>query len=296
MRSTSQRFESTPKRRSSDAVIAWFDPAATLVDDERFLGGRTPEERRRVNQELMSQSQEVATRVALEHLGYDVMSPGGALVAEVSEGSAADGVLEAGDVVLQANGTSIATASDLVDAIRSHLPGDEMTLVIDRVDVSADQTFTVTLGDNDGVALLGVATDDYIDLADLPFDVTVDSQNIGGPSAGLALTLSVLDLLTPGDLTGEVQVATTGTIDPTGRVGPIGGIEQKAHAVLRAGIDVFVVPENHVADALSVVGDRVTIVGVETLDEALEALAGLGGNALELALPPEVAPDERDAA
>ena len=58
--------------------------------------------------------------------------------------------------------------------------------------------------------------------------VAVDTAGIGGPSAGLAMTLAILDDLTPGDLTGGKRVAVTGTIDPSGNVGEIGGIEQKA--------------------------------------------------------------------
>ena len=107
---------------------------------------------------------------------------------------------------------------------------------------------------------------------------------MGGNSAGLALTLAILDLLTPGELTGGLQVAGTGTIDLEGQVGPIGGIRQKVIAARRAGMDVLLVPRNELPEALDVAGD-LQVEGVATLDEALMALAGLGGNADSLALP-----------
>jgi len=98
------------------------------------------------------------------------------------------------------------------------------------------------------------------------------------------LTLSVLDLVTPGELTGGFQVATTGTISLSGAVGPIGGIEQKTVAARKAGVDLFLVPMSELAAAQRQAGD-LNVVGVATLDEALVALAALGGNALELSLP-----------
>ena len=76
-----------------------------------------------------------------------------------------------------------------------------------------------------------------------PVKVNVDTTDIGGPSAGLAMTLAIFDDLTPGNLTGGAQVAVTGTIDADGNVGEIGGIEQKAVAARAAGVSLFLVPQ-----------------------------------------------------
>jgi PDZ domain-containing protein len=125
--------------------------------------------------------------------------------------------------------------------------------------------------------------------ADLPFDVDIDSGAIGGPSAGLAFTLTLIDELTPGELTGGRRVAVTGTISLDGTVGAIGGLAQKTSAVRQQGATVFLVPtaqgEADIARAREVAGDDVEIVPVATLDEALAALADLGGNGLELGTP-----------
>jgi PDZ domain-containing protein len=118
-----------------------------------------------------------------------------------------------------------------------------------------------------------------------PFDVSIDPGQVRGPSAGLAFTLAVLDVLTPGDLTGGHPVAVTGTIDGLGNVGPIGGAEYKAIAAREAGAELFLVPAGEEDIAASRVGDGVTIVPVATLDDALEALAEIGGNALDLETP-----------
>ena len=149
------------------------------------------------------------------------------------------------------------------------------------------RTETVELGarpDDPDRPLLGVNLGTRDQVLDLPYPVTIDTGQVGGPSAGLAFTLAVLDVLTPGEITGGAQVAVTGTIDGLGNVGPIGGIGQKAAAVREAGADVFIVPASEADQARARAGD-VQVIGVETLDDALSALDELGGNALDLQAP-----------
>ena len=114
--------------------------------------------------------------------------------------------------------------------------------------------------------------------------VLVNTGRIGGNSAGLALTLSVLDVLTPGELTGGFQIATTGTIDLEGNVGPIGGVEQKTITARKAGMDLFLVPENSLEKAKKHAGEM-KVEGVANLDAALKVLTELGGNGDSLELP-----------
>ncbi len=117
---------------------------------------------------------------------------------------------------------------------------------------------------------------------DLPFPVRVDTDDVGGPSAGLALTLGILDHLTPGPLAGDVDVAVTGTIGPDGTVGEVGGIPQKGVAAEDAGADLLLVPEAEEDAARRSVGSDVQVVGVADLQDALAALDAVGGNALDL--------------
>ena len=123
----------------------------------------------------------------------------------------------------------------------------------------------------------------------MPFPIELDFGGIGGPSAGLALTLTLIDELTPGELTGGQQIAVTGTIDIHGAVGAIGGLAQKASAVRQTGAKYFIVPASQSPESLvaarAVVGDDVEIITVATLDEALAALTKLGGNGDQLGTP-----------
>jgi PDZ domain-containing protein len=116
----------------------------------------------------------------------------------------------------------------------------------------------------------------------LPFNVNFDTDEIGGPSAGLSFTLALIDNLTEGELVPSQGVAVTGTIQDDGTVGPIGALVQKAIAVQKSGAKAFLVPSaqgpDDIAAAQAAVGDSVKIVPVATLDEALTALIKLGGD------------------
>ena len=108
--------------------------------------------------------------------------------------------------------------------------------------------------------------------------MTIDSGRVGGPSAGLEFALSIVDQLTPGELTGGRRVAVTGTIELDGSVGPVGGVPQKAVTVKRSGAMLFLVPTAQVEDARSRAGAGIEVVGVDTLDDAIRELGARGGD------------------
>jgi PDZ domain-containing protein len=89
-------------------------------------------------------------------------------------------------------------------------------------------------------------------------------------------TLGVIDVLTPGELTGGRTIAGTGTIVGDGAVGPIGGVQQKVVAAERAGARVFFVPADNAADARAV-AKGITVVPVRTYQDALDYLLAHGG-------------------
>jgi PDZ domain-containing protein len=124
---------------------------------------------------------------------------------------------------------------------------------------------------------VGVLTATRSEKFEFPVDVEIDTGRVSGPSAGLAFTLTILDELTPGDLTGGEKVAVTGTIRADGGVGPIGGAEQKAVTAREAGAKLFLVPAEEVDEARGR-ADGMKVVGVRTLDDALAELKELGGD------------------
>ena len=108
-------------------------------------------------------------------------------------------------------------------------------------------------------------------------------RNLGrGPSAGLLLALGIYDKLTPGSLTGGRFIAGTGTLEPTGAVGPIGGIQQKIVAAQDAGAQVFLVPSDNCADAKSVASKHLVLARVSTFSQALAVLTKLRSNQTDI--------------
>jgi PDZ domain-containing protein len=166
-------------------------------------------------------------------------------------------------------------------------PGAQHVLTVERPPGSSTTVevpiATVPAPEDPGRAVIGIAPEDRLAGAELPIDVLIDSGTVGGPSAGLAFTLAVLDVLTPGELTGGHRVAVTGTMRLDGTVGPVGGAAQKAVTVRNAGYEVFLVPQEELDEVATVIGDDLRVIGVGTLAEALDALGSLGGNAGSLA-------------
>ncbi|WP_107081853.1 S16 family serine protease [Streptomyces sp. SBT349] len=119
----------------------------------------------------------------------------------------------------------------------------------------------------------------HLDLDPSEVSVELRLADVGGPSAGLLFSLGIVDLLEGdgrgGDLTGGLTVAGTGTIDPDGRVGAVGGVPLKTQAARRDGATVFLVPRDECGDATADVPDGLRLLPVTTLGGAVEDLRAL---------------------
>jgi PDZ domain-containing protein len=261
-----------------EALAGWLDPAVEVVPETKVRGTVPPEEFRRMNVEAMADSKTTAQVLALRQLGFTNLGQG-AEVVDVQADMPAGPILKAGDVIIAIDGKAVSGSGDAVSAIRARAPGDTLRMQVRRGD-AAPVDLQAVLADDGGKPLLGVRLSTKIKL---PFEINIDSGRVVGPSAGLAYGLELLDLLTPGELTGGSSVAVTGELLSDGTVGPIGGVAQKAVAVRRAGIKVFLVPKENEAEAKAHAGGGLEIRGVGTFEEALKALGSLqGSNALAL--------------
>ena len=268
-----------------EALEGWLDPTVDVVEEEVIVPPQLdPDDLHEFNVELMSSSKEKAMAVAFTRLGFEVLRGGeGAVIGAVLRDMPAAAVLRPGDVVVGVDGAPIETDADLFASLDGRRPGEQVAISYRLGDDERDHTFTlVEHPEEPGRALLGVtgiATANPV--YDFPYDVEITSQDIGGPSAGLAWTLQVLDELTEGQLTGDLRVAATGEIELDGTVAEVGGVPQKAVAVSDADIDVFLVPASEADEARKYADDDVRIEPVTSLDDALAALARLGGDPLE---------------
>ncbi len=289
---------------------AWLDPDIDVKKGDYSKPGNSPAVIDAGSTSDMEQAGIAARKLALELLGYEVTPVAGVVVTGVIEGRPAAGVLTVGDVLLEADGKALDSARTLVSIIHSHDVGDELEIKLDR----DGETETVTLkmqssGDPNPVPIIGVFTDVRYEFpVDIKFEGRIEA--IGGPSAGLSMTLALLDELTEGELTGGIDVAVTGTIDILGNVGNVGRVDLKAKAAANAGATLMLVPKCREAGTIDdyespetyeLVRDFKkscdaevrrarqvidTVVEVATLDEALNALAAHGGDPL----PEQVSP------
>ena len=263
-----------------------FKESVHLINEDSILGTRNRDENTTFNFDLMRVSKLTAVSVALSHLGLEPYRATGVGIASV--GGPSEGILTTSDVIVAVNEKEVFTDQDLIIEIREYEPSEIIYLSVEKIDGSDLREISIELGsrsDEPSVAFLGIAPQTRIeDNDDLPVQVLVNTGRIGGNSAGLALTLSVLDILTPGELTGGLQIATTGTIDLDGNVGAIGGVEQKTITARKAGMDLFLVPDNSLEKAKKHAGEM-KVEGVANLDDALMVLTDLGGNGDSLELP-----------
>ncbi|MEZ5098729.1 MAG: PDZ domain-containing protein [Thermoleophilia bacterium] len=264
---------------------------ATIVPNRVLNPAGVSESQRDAASDLdMTLSEQIGAAVALRALGYEVdTGPSGALVTQVSPRTPADGELRVGDVVTRANGQDVRTPGDLRTAMASVEPGQEVTFTIRRKGGTLDVTLTTTRSPEDPPrAIVGVIVEQSASI-ELPVPVSIDAGNVGGPSAGLAFALDIVDEL-GSDIDQGRTIVATGEIELDGSVGAIGGVKQKVIAARRAGADVFLVPQENLAEAKEH-ADGLPVVGVATFDEALIALGVTDiGAAREAAPAPEPAP------
>jgi Lon-like protease len=275
-------------RPNAFAVLSgWLDDDTDVVSEDEVLQGRSRAEDARLNKLEMADSQMTAKQVALERLGYTVPVTGaGAVVTAVQKRSPADGELRVGDVITAVDGQTVTLAEQLGPIVRSRPSGQPVTFTVDRNGGSTPVTVVsraAQAGPCEGRAQVGVQTATRSEKFDFPVNVQIDTGRVSGPSAGLAFTLTILDELTPGDLTGGKKVAVTGTIRADGTVGPIGGAQQKAVSGGRAGAKLFLVPTEEVKEARSR-ADGMKVVGIRSLDDALTELKKFGGD--DTGVPP----------
>ena len=291
---------------------AKLDNNVRIRHEDDVRGDQTADELRAADVRRMQVSKNAAVVVALRKLGFElIVTPVGIEVAQVFDCTAADGTLGTGDMIVGVNGVEVLSGEELIEQLMGQSIGDEVDLLIERIDPDnptqsmRTDSVALTLGSADAACLpddvraedprpfIGIGTLPMFD-EEFPIEIDVRTGSVSGPSAGLAFTLAIMDVLSEGELTNGLSVVATGTIDRDGNVGPVGGIHQKTVTAERSGADVFLVPrccdnfvDRDTGEPLDMPGnyeeallyaDDIIVIGVDTLDDALVALGELGGD------------------
>jgi PDZ domain-containing protein len=273
----------TEKTTVAGALVGWLRHDEVVVPyDAIYPPGTTKQQQNAVNAEDFTASQDNATAAAACELGY----PKGFGIFSVADDSPNKGVLKPGDRLVSVDGTSVSDDDSLLKVLAGHHPGDKITVVVVRD--GQQTTVTATLGqptaDQSGQSSQPTPSPSASDSSTprlgvsvgvgclLPFQVSLSLTGIGGPSAGLMFALGIIDKVSDHDLTHGRFIAGTGTIDPTGAVGQIGGIALKMIAARRAGATIFLAPASNCSDVKGNVPKGLDVVKVSTLHEAITDL------------------------
>jgi PDZ domain-containing protein len=251
------------------AVRGWLDPQVAVVPAEAvYPSGQTQQETQQQNRQQFLTSEQAAQDAALAHLGY----PDKVVVQDLSAGSPSKDALEEGDAIDAVDGRPTPDTAALEKVLGAIPGGTAVTVSYTRLGRPGTARITTKAAKDRAGSLLGILVSDQ---PYAPFDVDIHVAEVGGPSAGLMLTLGILDLVGKQGLTGGKVIAGTGTIDPKGAVGPIGGIQLKMIAAHDIGAKMFLTPAQNCAEAKQAPEPGLTLAKVSNLDDALTALSDL---------------------
>jgi PDZ domain-containing protein len=270
-------FDAIVIRRAKlfEKLFPWIHEGASLVNEDLINPpGVSDTQRHREDLREMARSQDIAAAVALRYLGYKVqLTPIGALVSQVLiDSPAAKAGLEPTDVIVSVDSRPVRKIGDLRRLIQAHKPGETVRFGV-RTPKGLHELRATTVAGPDGKAVVGVQVEQASHVK-LPFPVTIDAGSIGGPSAGLAFALEVVEELGH-DVAHGYRVAATGEIEIDGTVSPIGGVKQKIFGVREAHVDVFLVPAGDNAKEARKHAGSVRVIPVHSFRQALRALATL---------------------
>ena len=248
------------------AIRGWFsDEQAVVPRDLIYPPDRSEQQVEQQNAEEFKSSQSSAETVALRKLGY----PEQTFVTEVTADGPSAGRLQKDDMITSIDGKKVAGPAELTQLIQSKPAGTSLTVGYTRGGKAGTAKIVSETLETGGKPRIGVGIESR---QQTPFEVNIDLDEIGGPSAGLMFTLGIIDKLKPEDLTGGKIIAGTGTIDAAGNVGPIGGIPQKLVGAKDAGAQLFLVPADNCAEAVRNAVPGLPMAEVATVDDALTAL------------------------
>jgi Lon-like protease len=256
------------------ALAAWLNPHEAVVpESELFPPGQTQQQAQQADTQQMTSSQQQAIAAALTelHISYRMQE----VVVQPEAGFPAAGVLKAGDVITSVDGQPVTGnpltgQTNLTSLISAHPAGSTLTLTIVRN--GHTETVQVATKESGGRPVMGVQ---IMGQYQFPFTVSFSVGDIGGPSAGMMFALGIIDKLTSLNLTGGKFIAGTGEIEPSGKVDPIGGIQQKMVGARNAGATVFLAPASNCSDVKGAIPSGLQVIKVATLSQAVTDLEAL---------------------
>ena len=265
------------------AIWGWIDPDRRVVPRESvYPEGETEEENAARNVEAFSTSQSYAIAAAMDYLDQPIKEQ--VIVTSVGLDTPAQDKLRAGDEILTVDGVPMTTPEQVVEAVRSKPIGTDLNFSVMRGGTKLEVVVTSGTRSDDPETEQNEATIPYIGIGidinySAEFEIKFGVTGVGGPSAGTMFAIGIIDKLTPGALTQGKIIAGTGTIDPDGNVGEIGGIQQKLIGARDAGAVLFLAPAGNCDEVIGHIPDGLTVAAIETLEDAMDEIEAFNSGA-----------------
>jgi len=249
------------------AVRRWLSGTAAVVPRElEQPNGVSEQNLQATYDQQMRDSQNAAESAAIGYLQI----PASVIISEASVGAAA-GPLRSGVQLVALNGAAVRNLAGFLRLQEAIHPG-AVVQVGYRRDRAAPSTAVITANaPTRGAGPLGLSVREKA-----PFTLNFGLSGVGGPSAGLMFALAIIAKLTPGGINGGRILAGSGTIDPAGTIGPVGGIQQKLLGAQRAGAVVFRVPAQNCVEARRAVPPGLQLIKVDSLSDAVDDVRAVG--------------------
>ncbi|WP_156995867.1 SepM family pheromone-processing serine protease [Paenibacillus stellifer] len=260
-------------------IYSALNPNAEIDKKSKRLGNQTEEEYAATQVYYMSSSQSNAVEAAYNAARIPYEDKTEYLFVFSVPGETGTKQLQPGDKIISVAGQHVTDTEALSKLLSARKIGDQVEVVLNRS--GKDMTEKITLvpiqdkGKTEPRPGLGVVIGamQKVEPSEKGRGVSFTDTDVGGPSAGLMFTMEIYNRLTPGDLTKGYMVAGTGTIDPDGKVGAIGGVQFKIVAADRKGAEIFFVPAANYDTAKAKadkIGSQMKLVKVTSLKDALD--------------------------
>ena len=259
----------------AETLVNWaIGPHVVLPKESVYPPIQPAKKIERDSRNEMESSKVTSTAAALRYLGYDFDEV--YYVSDIRDYSDAIKKLKIGDVITDIDGKKINQIEEIRTSYTNKSIGDPLLITVERKDKNgkvASVTTRVILVENLDIEekerpAIGILVGTS---ARFPIDVDFNLPGVGGPSAGLIFAVGIVEKLTEEDLVRGRKIAGTGTISASGKVGGIGGIEEKMVGASRIGATIFIAPRENCPD-IEHVPKGLKVIPVSTLSEAIEAL------------------------
>lgn len=227
--------------RPATYLWAKMTPYHTIESADDVTGGQSGATFNRVQNFYMQSAINEAIAVAYKAAHQTVHKRYlGIYVLQIQKQSKFKHAIHVGDTITKVNGHHFNTAQGFQRYIAKRKVGSPLTVTYlhNQKQHSVTKPLVRIAGSRAGIGIL--LTDNVKVKTDIP--VKVDPGQLGGPSGGLMFSLQIYQQLTGQDLRHGRKIAGTGTINPDGTVGEIGGIDKKVVAAHRAGATIFFAP------------------------------------------------------